>query len=98
MKRIITLHVSHETQQSGPIEGFSLLWAFYVRGFKPEFHCQKCFVGELAHNFQSRSHMAGVDIVLDQTDDYRFVYVCGVAKGLKEARRCTNLQFLLLAL
>jgi hypothetical protein len=93
MKQPITLHVSHPTLPSGRIEGFHLLWAFYVRGFRPEYHCQKCLVGDPAKNFLSSNHASGVEILFDQTDNYRFIYVCGVANGPENARRCTNLHF-----
>ncbi len=62
MKPIISLHVTHPAIPPGPIEGFSLLWAYYVRGFRPEKHCQECFVGELAENYYSRNHTSGVEI------------------------------------
>jgi hypothetical protein len=93
MNHTISLHITHPSIPPGPIEGFALLWAFYVRGFRPEKHCQECFVGELATSFHSRNHASGVEIRLDQTDEFRFVYVCGVAKGPESARRCTNLHF-----
>jgi hypothetical protein len=93
MKHIISLYIDHPSLPAGPVEGFGLLWAYYVRGFRPEKHCQDCFVGELAKNFHSRNHASGVEIRFDQTDDYRFVYICGVAKGPEHARRCTNLHF-----
>src|ERR1035437_5810609 len=93
MNRTIRLRIEHPTEPAGLIKGFALLWAFYVRGFKPDFHCQECFVGELASNFHSRNHLSGVEIKLDQTDDFRFVYICGVAKGPKDERWRTNLHF-----
>ena len=31
--------------------------------------------------------------MLDKTDNYRFVYVCGVANGPEKGRRCANLHF-----
>jgi hypothetical protein len=93
MSRTIRLRVTHPTKPEGPIEGFTLLWAFYVRGFKPEVHCQECFVGERASNFHSRNHRSGVDIDFDQMDAFPFVYICGVADGPHAERWHTNLHF-----
>ena len=93
MKHVISLRVTYPTLAQGPIEGFSLLWAYYIRGFRPEKHCQECFIGELAKNFHSRNHDSEVEVRFDQTDAFRFIYVCGVAKGPAEGRRCANLHF-----
>ena len=89
----IRLHVSHPELPAGPIEGFALLWAFYVNGYRPELHCQECFRGERAPNFHSRNAESGVDIVLDRVSDYPYVYVCGVGLGSVSDRHRTNLHF-----
>src|SRR5678815_4401990 len=44
VKRSIQLAVSHPLIPPGRIQGFRFMWAYYVNGYKPEFHCQKCFV------------------------------------------------------
>lgn len=41
----IILRLTHATIPPGRVEGFSLIWAFYVTGLIPEKHCQFCFKG-----------------------------------------------------
>ena len=72
--------------------GFLLIWAFYVKGFIPEKHCQFCFKGLRAPNFHSRNAASGVGIVLDRLDVSRVVYICGVAMGPENQRKYRNLH------
>jgi hypothetical protein len=88
----ITMRLTHATIPAGRVEGFSLIWAFYVKGFTPEKHCQFCFKGLRAPNFNSRKAASGVDIVLDRLDVSSVVYICGVAKGPDSERRYRNLH------
>ena len=88
----ITMRLTHPTLPPGRVEGFSLLWAFYVTGFNPAKHCQVCFRGLRAPNFHSRNAASGVDIVLDRLDVSPIVYICGVAKGPDAERRYRNLH------
>jgi hypothetical protein len=81
MAKSIRLTVSHPAIPSGRIEGFKLMWAFYVSGYRPEFHCQKCFLGQRVDEFSTRTAVSGNTIVLDRLDKYPYVYVCGVATG-----------------
>jgi hypothetical protein len=88
----IELDVSHHDGRSGRVEGFSLLWAWYVRGFKPGHHCQDCLEGHLAKNFTSRNAECGVHL-LDEAATVPYVYVCGVASGPADERQHRNLHF-----
>jgi len=88
----IVLRLTHPAIAPGPVEGFSLIWAFYVAGFRPWTHCQSCFKGERAPNFHSRNAASGVDVVLDRLDISPIVYICGVAKGPEHERKHRNLH------
>ena len=92
MKDAIVMRLTHPTLPAGRVEGFSLIWAFYVKGFIPEKHCQFCFKGLRAPNFHSRNAASGVDIVLDRLDISPVVYICGVAKGPEDERKYRNLH------
>ncbi len=92
MADAITLRITHPTLPPGRVQGFSLIWAFYVKGFIPEKHCQFCFKGLRAPNFHSRNAASGVDIVLDRLDVSPIVYVCGVAMGSEDQRKYRNLH------
>ncbi len=92
MPSVIRLHVSHETNAPGPIQGFGLLWAYYVKSFKEAKHCQECFGGALAPNFNSRNAPSGVDLAFDEMDRFPFLYICGVANGPEKERGFRNLH------
>lgn len=92
MSDAIVMRFTHPTLPPGRVEGFALLWAFYVNGFIPEKHCQFCFKGLRAPNFHSRNAASGVDIVLDRLDVSPVVYICGVAMGPQDQRRHRNLH------
>jgi hypothetical protein len=88
----IVLRLTHPTIAPGRVEGFNFIWAFYVKGFIPEKHCQFCFKGLRAPNFHSGNAVSGVDIVLDRLDISPIVYVCGVANGPDSERKHRNLH------
>src|SRR3954470_23061732 len=90
--RSIDLTVSHPQIPAGPIEGFRFLWAFYVSGYKPEFHCQRCLVGRRVDEFSTRTASSGTTTVLDRLDRCPYVYVCGVGAGAKAELRRRNLH------
>jgi hypothetical protein len=92
MRETITLRLDHPTLEPGRVQGYALIWAFYVRGFNPAKHCQFCFRGLRAPTFHSRNAASGVDIVLDRLDVSQVVYICGVAKGPDDQRRHRNLH------
>lgn len=92
MKQTITLAVTHPLIAPGKIEGFRFLWAFYVSGYKPEFHCQECFIGRRVDDFTTSTARSGKAISLDRMDEYPYVYVCGVGAGPKAGLRDRNLH------
>ena len=83
----------HPTMAPGKIQGFRFLWAFYVNGYDPEFHCQPCFRGERVVGFCTPTAESGRPIILDKLDRYPYVYVCGVGIGPKNELRHKNLHF-----
>ena len=92
MTQTITLTVSHPIIPPGKIEGFRSLWAFYVNGYKPEFHCQKCFTGRLVDDFSTNTAQSGRAVSLDEMDTYPYVYICGVGTGPKSTLGNRNLH------
>jgi hypothetical protein len=69
-------------------EQFKFLWGFYVRGFKPWEHCQKCLRGTRADGiFPS---MGNSEVLLPRPTDY--FYLCGYAKGAAANRGKYNLH------
>jgi hypothetical protein len=91
--KTIRLRVTHPEKEPGPIEGLLSLWAFYVRGFNPKVHCQRCFRGARASNFKTRNARSGTAILFDRMDVFPYVYICAVGAGKKEERGRTNLHF-----
>jgi hypothetical protein len=88
----ITLEVRHPTIPDGKIQGFRFMWAYYVNGYKPETHCQKCFTGRRVEEFSTRTASSGSTIAFDDMDSYPYVYVCGVGEGPKPELRTQNLH------
>jgi hypothetical protein len=70
VSKSINLTVSHPRIPAGPIEGFRFMWAFYVRGYKPEFHCQRCFIGRRVDEFCTPTASSGMTTVLDRFERY----------------------------
>lgn len=92
----IELTVSHPNDVAGEparIQGFRYILAFYVKGYKPEAHCQPCFLGTRAPDFSTRTAMSGRSVSLDRISRYPYVYVCGVGAGPKKDLREKNLHF-----
>ena len=92
MKKPMTVRVSHPESAEGMIEGFRYLWAYYVKSFDPAAHCQACFKGALATNFNTKTAQIGRDIALERAPAFPFVYICGVASGKTEFREVRNLH------
>lgn len=67
------------TPDGGPIAGFWYLWAMYVKGFRPDTHCQRCLVGTKSRrvHLQARS---GAPILLCE-DVAPWLYICAGAGG-----------------
>lgn len=72
--------------------GFLHLWAVYVRGFNPRHHCQRCLRGPISKLITSRRTPVLQQIVLDETRDFRVVYICGVSNGKVGDRSERNLH------
>lgn len=54
----ILLTVTHPTIPPGKIEGFRFMCAFYVKGYRPEKHCQPGLIGKLADDFKTNFRFA----------------------------------------
>lgn len=86
----ITLRIAHSTDSAAPLEGFRFFWAYYVSGFKPEFHCQPCFRGRLVQGFSTGRVETAREYVLDSLRPNEYVYVCGVGTGPKSGLAAKN--------
>ena len=93
MAKTIRLRVTRPESEPGPIEGFLSLWAFYVDAFNPDVHCQRCFHGANASNFNTRNACTDTDYLFDRIDAFPYLYLCGVGAGKKDERHRTNLHF-----
>jgi hypothetical protein len=70
-------------------EQYRFLWGFYVRGFKPWHHCQKCFLGTRADGIcPSMKNVPRLPLL--RSMDY--FYLCGYAKGPAANRGANNLH------
>ena len=74
------------------VTGFLHLWAMYVRGFNPSHHCQRCLRGRISGKITTRATPILEEIILDETSNYRVIYLCGVAEGKIADRRSNNLH------
>lgn len=92
MPKSIILRISHPTIPDGPIRGFRFMWAFYVNGYRPETHCQRCFKGRRVAEFSTGTARSGASVALDLMDRYPYVYVCGVGVGPKTELHQQNLH------
>ena len=93
MPQTITFQMDHTSLPPGRVEGFRYLWAFYVNGYRPEKHCQPCFLGRRVDQFCTPTARSGALVSFDLMDQYPFVYVCGVGVGPKAVLRDQNLHF-----
>ena len=93
MAETIRLRVTRPESEPGSIEGFLSLWAFYVDAFNPDVHCQRCFHGANASNFNTRNACTDTDYLFDRIDAFPYLYLCGVGAGKKDERHRTNLHF-----
>ena len=88
----MTFQFSHSTFAPGPIEGYCFVWAYYVKGFRPDRCCQACFKGKLYTAFCTKTAQSGVLYELDELQKYPYVYICGVSAGSKALRKGRNLH------
>ena len=93
MKPSITLEVTHADRKSDLIKGFTFMWAYYVNGFDAKARCQSCFKGKLVDAFKTSTASTDHAVVLDKIDNYKYVYVCGVAAGPARERDRKNFHF-----
>jgi hypothetical protein len=91
----ITLEITHPTLAPGPLQGFNFFWAFYVKGFRPEVHCQPCFRGSVSPQFNSRTARSGQIYVMDERRAFPFLYLCGVGVGPKNLLHQKNFHLAL---
>lgn len=92
-KKTIVLSITHATFPDGPLQGFRFFWAYYVAGFRQEFHCQPCFKGRRVEQCRTARVQSGRTYNLDRMDRYEYVYVCGVGSGPKKTLARKNLHF-----
>lgn len=88
----ITLTVRHADPSRTVLDGFNQLWAWYVRGFKHEVHCQDCLKGKRSLRVSRNQTPLGVELVFDETSNFHQLYICGVAAGPKTERGVRNLH------
>jgi hypothetical protein len=74
------------------VNGFTHLWAAYVRGFNPKQHCQKAFLGRISNRIKTRTTLVGEPLILDETGDFDSLYICGVSSGSVRHRKFNNLH------
>jgi hypothetical protein len=91
----ITLVVRHPDPELRTISGFNQFWAYYVRGFNHEVHCQPCLRGKRSAVVSRRETPLGVELVFNETENYNQLYICGLASGPKPERCNRNLHLAL---
>jgi hypothetical protein len=73
-----------EIVQNFDPRAFVWLWAKYVRGFNPKYHCTNSILGKYSCKFSKHNKDLTTSevIVMDECppDSYRAIYICGVAK------------------
>ena len=62
---------------SQQLSGFTHFWLFYVRGFLPQFHCQKSLKGSIDQRFHRKMEL-GQSFDLLEPLNYDYIYLCGV--------------------
>lgn len=88
----IVLAVSHPEIAPGPILGFRFMWAFYVKGYRVDRHCQPGLIGRRVDEFKTGTAASGCTVRFDRMDQYPYVYVCGVGVGPKAELHKQNLH------
>jgi hypothetical protein len=83
-KQSIVITVTHPSGEEALIKGFRYIWAFYVKGYNPEKHCQPGLIGQRVDEFCTPTAMSGRSVTCDKMDRYPYLYVCGVGAGRKE--------------
>lgn len=91
----ITIEITHPTLAPGPIQGFKQFWAFFVNGFRPEVHCQKCFRGSVSPQLNRRTAQSGRTYVMNERPTFPYLYLCGVGVGPKNLLYQKNIHLAL---
>ena len=91
----ITITITHPDAGRTVVTGFHQLWAFYVRGFRPDHHCQGCLVGTRSALLSRDGTPLGTKLVFDESADFNQLYVCGVASGPQTMRGERNFHLAL---
>ncbi|MGE5072433.1 MAG: hypothetical protein ACM3MF_03320 [Anaerolineae bacterium] len=86
----ITLTLSVLPDGGTTLTGFTQFWLRYVRGFSPQYHCQRSLRGFNDPRF-SRHMQLGQSVALLEPVRYQHIYLCGVT-----ARRYPGLHLALL--
>src|SRR5512133_1329388 len=86
----ITLTISAPPDGGSTLTGFTQFWLRYVRGFSPQFHCQRSLRGFNDPRFR-RGMQLGQTFELLEPVRYQYIYLCGVT-----ARRYPGLHLALL--
>lgn len=63
---------------------FMWLWAKYVVGFNPKYHCTNCIKGKYSKKFSKTSNTELINdtkIVFDEVESFEALYICGVARN-----------------
>lgn len=92
MSRIISLEISNPSRSGERIDGFQHFWAYRVSGFRPDRHCQACFIGTRIAEFIKTTIRIGVTVAVSLRPDDRYLYVCGVGSGPKTELHRKNLH------
>ena len=69
---------------------FSVVWAYYVDGFNPNTHCQRCFRGRLVQDFRTGTASTGQLVVFSEIERHNYIYICGVSAGPTKDRAANN--------
>ncbi len=85
----VVLTISSFPDGSPKLTGFTHFWLRYVRGFSPQFHCQRSLRGFNDPRF-CRDMQLGASFELLDPSRYDYVYLCGVT-----ARRYPGLHLAL---
>jgi hypothetical protein len=80
---LITLRIGHTGVSPGPITGFRHFWAYYITGFNPRVHCQKCFKGKPSSRITKQSE-TGLLYEMNEKQSFQYLYICGVGEGPKD--------------
>jgi hypothetical protein len=91
----IELVIRHPDPSRKVIDGFRQLWAYYVRGFDPNEHCQLCLKGQRSKYLNRNQTPPGAELRFDETRNFNQLYICGIAMGSQKELWRRNLHLAL---